>query len=79
MKPSKGDLVRVEFDDHVRDGDELIRFIVYGRVLNITRHAITVAVWEYADPNVPPDDNVDRYTIARKMIADVSLMVRAAG
>jgi hypothetical protein len=77
VKPRKGDLVRVEFDDHVRDGDELIRFAVYGRVLNITRHAITVAVWEYADSNTPPDDNVDRYTIARKTIADVSLMVRA--
>lgn len=77
MKPRKGDLVCVEFDDHVRDGDELIRFAVYGRVLNITRHAITVAVWEYADPDTPPDDNVDRYTIARKAIADVSLMVRA--
>lgn len=71
MKLKQGMLIAIVFDDHVKNGDELMRFITYGQVAKVTRSAVTVDCWHYADPKIPRDDNTEKFTIARKAIRQV--------
>lgn len=66
--PPVGSTVAIEFLDHVEDGDEPIPFVVFGRLEKVTRHAFTLASWDYLTPPKRPDmddENVKRWTIVR--------------
>lgn len=68
-KVKKGTLVSVTFDDHVRGGGKPIRFQVWGRVHECNAHHLTVACWDYLEPNYDEnDENVDSYTILQSAI-----------
>lgn len=77
-KPSVrvGDEVRITFDDHVRDADDVMEFMVYGRVVKTSRKAITVDSWALADPLGDRDEdreNIHTFTILRKVINHIKV------
>ena len=49
MKPTKGDVVKIEFLDHCEDGDDVILFKVYGEVTKITQRAYHVVAWGFVN------------------------------
>lgn len=71
MRFTVGEVVAVTFCDHVEDGDDVIEFVAYGRVARVTRGAVSLDSWAYADPATPHDANVKRFTILRRAITGV--------
>lgn len=69
-----GLIVAITFLDHAEDGDALT-FVVYGRVAKVTRTAYTVESWAYEDPAEPDLENVTRYTIVRRAITHVDILM----
>lgn len=65
-----GDRVNITFWDHAEDGSELL-FEVSGRIGKITPQAYHIDTWRYANPEVPYDENVKRYSILKKAIVDM--------
>ena len=68
LKP--GDLVQIEFLDHCEDGDDAMRFYVWGRISRITRHAVTVTCWDFVNPE-------DAHTAAAGTIKSFSIVKTA--
>jgi hypothetical protein len=68
MKPRKGQIVRIEFVDHVDGGSNLMHFVVFGRVAIVTKDAISIESWGYVSPKMRYDCNVNRHTIIRSAI-----------
>ena len=66
----KGDLVQIEFLDHCEDGDDAMRFYVWGRISRITRHAITVTCWDFVNPD-------DAFTSAEGTVKSFSIVKKA--
>lgn len=66
-KPKVGDVVAIYMRDHSRNepNDELLSFIVYGRVAVVTSESITVDSWANEDPDKKriPDDEVETVTL----------------
>ncbi len=75
MKFTVGDIVEVVFLDHA-EGDEEIRFVVYGRVKEKNRTKIVVDCWTYAEDTNERDDNIHSYTILRSAIKEIYRLVR---
>lgn len=72
MRLKKGDLVEIEFLDHVEDGAEPLRFRVYGRVAVNGRRHFEVLSWAYADRDEGGGDpNEKRFTIVKSAINHV--------
>ena len=68
----KGDIVEITFLDHAENSDDALEFIVYGRVMDITRYAYKIGQWIYAKEldrasNGNPD-NEDYKTIVKTAI-----------
>lgn len=42
-----GDIVAVDFLDHMEDGDEPLQFTVYGKVVESTDVFLRIVSWEY--------------------------------
>lgn len=78
MRIRKNDWVAVTFLDH-SEGDEAIRFTVFGRVIKQDRVSILVGCWVYADPKrkVEAASNVHYYTIIKSAIVDLKKLVAA--
>ena len=74
MTPKIGDIVQIEFLDHVEDGSELILFHVVGKLAKKTRKQYVVDSWYYADSKTPYDDNVKRFTIGRGLIQKLVIL-----
>lgn len=72
MRLRKGQLVAVEFIDHVQHSNEPLTFVVYGRLLQVDRRSLVVGCWCYAEPRKKFDHNVDRYTIVRSAITKIT-------
>jgi hypothetical protein len=72
MQVRRGQLVSVLFSDHAEDSSKAIRFVVYGRVAEITRKTISIDCWEYEDTKQSYDDNVKRYTIVRAAVHKIT-------
>ena len=63
----KGQVVEVEFLDHVEGGEEPLKFVVYGRIQRVDRKSITVICWGYTD-DTALDSNNNYFTIIRSTI-----------
>ena len=68
MKLRVGQLVAVEFMDHVEDGSEPMACTVYGRVAKVHKDFVTVDCWCYTNIETEYDSNVKRYTILRSTV-----------
>jgi len=77
MRLRKGQIVCIEFVDHVRDASIPLPFAVYGRLSQITPKALSVDCWCHQNPTLPHDDNVERYTIVRAAITKITRLVEA--
>ena len=66
-KPKVGDVVAIYLKDHSRNepNDELMSFIVYGRVSIVTRESVTIDSWANEDPNKKrvTDDEIESCTL----------------
>lgn len=72
-KPSKGDIVEITALDHVQDDDEYL-FKCWGRVVKVTRVAISVLSWAPSDPETAVDltnNSATQFTIVRKAIEEI--------
>lgn len=69
-KPKTGDVVAIEFLDHVEDGKKPINFTVYGRLIKESFNAYTVACWTYTKPK-KTDDNEKVFTIVKVAITNL--------
>ena len=78
MRLRKGQIVEVEFLDHVEGGSVPLAFVLYGRVAAITREAVVIDSWCYASSTERYDPNVNRHTIVRSAIKRVSQLERRA-
>ena len=76
MTPRPGDEVRVDFRDHVENGDEPALFSVWGRVVRTHDDYLVLDSWAYRDPKHERDDNVQTYTIVRSAIEEVHIRNR---
>ena len=73
--PKKCDVVRIMFRDHVKNGDEPMTCLAYGRVWKITDEYIVVDQW------APPDidhsrehgSNLENCCILRKTIISIDV------
>lgn len=75
MRLRKNMIIKIDFDDHVQNCDELMKFTVYGRVAKITRASITIDGWHHINPDQARDHNCEGYTIARKAILKIQELV----
>lgn len=72
MKLRTGQIVAIEFSDHVEAGSTPLRFIVYGRLSSVTRRALVIDSWRYSDSQYRHDKNEVRFTIVRSAIHSVT-------
>jgi acyl-CoA hydrolase len=75
IKP--GNVVELQFLDHVQDGKDAIEFRVWGEVLDITRTSIRVACWAHVDKSMrdePEPFNETTFTIVKKAITAVRVL-----
>lgn len=71
MALRRGQVAAITFHDHA-SGESHITFTVYGRVAGVTRKAVTIHSWDYADETGDSDDeNVEAFTIVRSAIVRV--------
>lgn len=80
MKPklTVGDVVAVEFLDHVEDGGDPLSFVVWGRPAKITKLHFEIISWAYADVTSPEiDTNEKRWTIVRSTVSRITKLREA--
>jgi len=75
MKLRRGLVVKVEFSDHVEGSSNSIRFVVYGRVVSVTRRTLSLDSWAYADSKQKFDRNQTRFAIVRSSIHRIVRLV----
>ena len=68
MKPRRGMIVSITFSDHVEGGSTAYRFVVYGRLVSVTRSVLAVDSWAYVNGKKKHDHNQTRFTIVRSAI-----------
>lgn len=77
-KVKKGNVVQVNFLDHVEDGEEELRFIVWGRVDMVTKRCLRIVSWAHEDPCSAPLDcekgTEKTFTIVRSAITDLQVL-----
>ena len=73
-----GQVWAIEFDDHVEDGSEPMRLVVYGRLGEVSRKHLCIDCWAYADASRPYDGNVKRFTICRSTVTRAVRLVEEA-
>ena len=73
QKLAVGDVVAVEFLDHVEDGGDPLAFIVWGRLAKITKKHYEVVSWAYADVTTPAvETNEKRWTLVRSAVSRIT-------
>lgn len=75
-RPEKGDIVCIVFKDHCENFNDAMQFEVYGKIIGITRWAITVASWQYHDEMQRAGDssassNEHTFSIVKKAIDSI--------
>ena len=76
-RAKKGDIVQVNFLDHVEDGDEEMKFIVWGRVDLVTKRCLRIVSWAHEDPcSAPPCEpgTEKTFTIVRSAITSLKVL-----
>lgn len=77
-KLSRGDVVKIEFRDHVHGGSRPMSFVVYGRVGSISDSYVVVDCWHYKRrrrAGVYSVENETRFTIVRSAITKIARLV----
>lgn len=79
-KPRVGDVVAVYFDDHSSNhpDDEVLSFIVWGRVSVVTANTITVDSWAHENPTTDrgkPGDEIESFTMVWPAVTKVVQIV----
>jgi len=77
QKVKLGDIVEVRFLDHVEDGEEEMKFIVWGRVDRVTKRSLRIVSWAHADPcSAPPCEpgTEKTFTIVRSAITKLKIL-----
>ena len=73
--PKVGDIVEVEFLDHVEDGAEPISFKVWGMLVVKGKKHFEILSWAYSDQKeVENPDNEKRWTIVRSAVTKVVIL-----
>ena len=76
MTTRVGDVVEVEFLDHVEDGGPPLCFRVYGRVAVVSRKHVEILAWAHADHDeAAGDPNEKRFTIVRSAIISLRKLI----
>jgi hypothetical protein len=76
MKPKVGDIVEVEFLDHVEDASEPYLFKVWGRIDKINKDSYSILSWAHAAPGDGSDPhNEKRFTIVTSTIKKLTHLV----
>lgn len=63
-------IVDIEFIDHT-EGSHTYKFVVSGKISKVTKAAICIDCWRYAEPHREYDENVTRFTICRAAITRI--------
>lgn len=75
MTVKPGDIVECEFLDHVEDGGEPIRFLVWGLLAVKSRKHYEILSWTYADQKSESGDhNEKRWTIVKAAVVRLTKM-----
>jgi hypothetical protein len=73
-----GDVVEVEFLDHVEDGGEPYSFLVWGVLAVNGRKHYEILSWTHADPTVDKyEHNEKRWTIVKAAVTRITKMIPA--
>ena len=67
----KGNIVAIEFIDHVNGDDNPYHFVVYGRIAKVAKTSISVDSWDYVE-DAQLDENITRHTIVRAAITKIT-------
>ena len=73
------DIVAIEFLDHVEGSDRVERYLAYGRVVIVTKQAITIDAWATFDPEVNREnerENIKTFTLLRRVIENIEILKR---
>lgn len=72
MSVRVGQVVAVDFLDHVEDGCRPLPFTVYGRVVSVSRKALVIDSWAHRDKRTRRQpDNLTTFCILRSAILQV--------
>ena len=75
MTLKAGDIVECEFLDHVEDGGEPYRFVVWGKLAVKGRVHYEIISWAHSDPTVTVHPhNEKRWTIVRSAVLRIQKM-----
>ena len=72
--PRKGDIIEIEFWDHMEDHDDACLFKIWGRLYRETAMTYSVMTWGFADPNESGLDEgscVRRFTILKSTVTGI--------
>ena len=70
-----GDEVKITFQDHAQDSNNLLLFNVYGIISRVTRSSVTINSWDYAGMiSEEPNYNTTMFTIIRDTIVGVKYL-----
>lgn len=68
--------MELEFLDHVEDGSEPLRFLVWGMLIGQSKKHYEIISWAYAD--IPPsngaDHNEKRWTIVKSAVERIQIL-----
>lgn len=72
-KVKAGDIVECEFLDHVEDGGEPLRFLVWGLLAINARKHFEILSWAYADNTAEKNThNEKRWTIVKSAVVRIT-------
>lgn len=76
MKRAKvGQVVRIEFLDHVEGDDEPCQFEVFGRIISQSSQSTTVVSWGYSNERNRADDpNVASFCIVNSAVIKLDIL-----
>ena len=72
MRIRTGQIVRVQFLDHVQDGHKPMEFAVYGQIGHIDKQSIRIDCWCHAEKDHAHDLNVTSFTLLRSTILKIT-------
>lgn len=75
MAIRRGQVVAIDFDDHICNDTRPAEFVCYGEVAKVTRTHLVIDCWAYRNSRKPHDDNEARFTILRSTIRKVTRLV----
>ena len=70
-----GDEVKITFQDHAQDSNNLLLFNVYGIISAVTKSSVTINSWDAEGMiSEEPNYNTTMYTLVRNAIVNVKYL-----